>query len=95
MDYLQIWLEEGPRKYWIIDLDVPLEHSNESQFIQGLPLGSPHLSQVYESERARIINLQMAASRTTVEGGDSINKRPPRCDGHCGSPHTKEHGMTS
>ena len=75
--HLQSWVQEGPRRYWIIRGDASLETTGEPRSMQGLPLASPHLSQIYESERARIADTQMSLSRTTVEGGNSITQTTP------------------
>ena len=63
--YLQSWIQEGARKYWIIRGDASRESSHDSRPMQASSQPSAHLSLLYESERARIAGLQESLSRIT------------------------------
>ena len=65
--YLQSWLLEGSRRYWIVLGDASMECPDATRPPQGRISTSSHLDHIYESERARIGDIQASLRQTTTD----------------------------
>ena len=75
--YLQSWVLEGSRRYWIVLGDASMECLDATRPPQGRISTSSHLDHIYESERARIGDIQASLRHTTTDDNLDLSQIAP------------------